>query len=515
MSSSETFHLEHTGWLKYPRNDVVASYAREGWFEYVERAFLWRYLRRGDSFLDIGAHAGFHSATARKIVGPKGRIICVEPNPQMQPYLASNVPGMELAPYAISNKDGELGFELGEEGRSSFGHILSQGHEDVLTVSCKTLDTLLKDYNDFEPAFIKVDIEGAEPLLFSSCEVLRNYEGVILIEFSKENLNRYNTNTENLEALIRAAGFEICIFDVQKDCLVPAELNHPIWYENYVLCHEMEAVNRRLERSPEKQRMIAADILSKGSAAKFNYMAVDKLEKERRQVADIVANLAGLNKHIEENGQHPIKADQSKMSSEDAITELQNVFGVTKSISTYNLETLARRENDLKTTAEQVGVLIGMARELEATMEVSTIGGDHAKFDSHYAAINQGIQKLSTSYAVIEAKCAGLVTVREIYSELLQRIESELQGEKEELLNKLTSLETQNSEFSQSIKMLEQALDNLNQANQERNRYFAGLVSDGVNGLYELKKSKILKISRLLRMRVNQKIDDIIAELSS
>src|SRR5579862_2317428 len=44
-------------------------------------ALLERVLRPGDSFVDVGAHVGYHSLVAARLVGAGGRIFAIDPQP--------------------------------------------------------------------------------------------------------------------------------------------------------------------------------------------------------------------------------------------------------------------------------------------------------------------------------------------------------------------------------------------------------------------------------------------------
>jgi FkbM family methyltransferase len=48
-------------------------------------------LKRGDTFIDVGANCGIFTAFAAKKVGPAGRVIAIEPMPQMLERLRHNV----------------------------------------------------------------------------------------------------------------------------------------------------------------------------------------------------------------------------------------------------------------------------------------------------------------------------------------------------------------------------------------------------------------------------------------
>lgn len=61
----------------------------------VEDAIL-NHLRPGDTFVDVGASAGYYSVVAAMIVGPQGRVVAVEPIPETYELLRANVALNEL-----------------------------------------------------------------------------------------------------------------------------------------------------------------------------------------------------------------------------------------------------------------------------------------------------------------------------------------------------------------------------------------------------------------------------------
>src|ERR1700726_3650210 len=64
---------------------LLSYIARHG-IEAIEpgvRAVLWARLRAGATAVDIGANIGLHALTMARIVGPSGRVVCVEPLPHI------------------------------------------------------------------------------------------------------------------------------------------------------------------------------------------------------------------------------------------------------------------------------------------------------------------------------------------------------------------------------------------------------------------------------------------------
>jgi tRNA G37 N-methylase Trm5 len=50
-----------------------------------------KHLHPGGTFVDVGAHIGYYSLEAAPLVGPGGRVIAVEPNPETVRRLRDNI----------------------------------------------------------------------------------------------------------------------------------------------------------------------------------------------------------------------------------------------------------------------------------------------------------------------------------------------------------------------------------------------------------------------------------------
>ena len=71
-------------------DDVSVFLHRNGFFEYELSAFYLRFLRRGMTFVDIGAHMGYFSMLASRAVGRTGRVLAFEPTPSTFRVLMAN-----------------------------------------------------------------------------------------------------------------------------------------------------------------------------------------------------------------------------------------------------------------------------------------------------------------------------------------------------------------------------------------------------------------------------------------
>ena len=142
-------------------------------------------IRPGDVVFDIGGHFGYSALVAATIVGPKGRVVVFEANPDncnrlrenvaLNPDLAARVTIEQLA---VADKVGRARFD----GQSTSGHLSTSGI-DVLTV---TVDHYVATHG-IRPAVIKMDIEGGETAALPSLRgVLHDIRPVLLIEIHDE-----------------------------------------------------------------------------------------------------------------------------------------------------------------------------------------------------------------------------------------------------------------------------------------------------------------------------------------
>jgi FkbM family methyltransferase len=119
LARTLSMHLEVPaagGTMKVDTGDTIGCVvAVSGVWEPNITAFLRGVLTRGDVFVDVGAHIGYHTLLAAGLVGEHGRVYAFEPSPERHADLAAN-----LARNATSNV---TAFELAGGGRESVGTL--------------------------------------------------------------------------------------------------------------------------------------------------------------------------------------------------------------------------------------------------------------------------------------------------------------------------------------------------------------------------------------------------------
>lgn len=142
-------------------------------FDPEELGLLRRRLQPGSVFVDVGANAGIYSFWAHRCMQGRGRILAVEPDPEMRRRLAFNVgtnalTDIEICPVALSDHEGNAELQVRPSQRGENTLELSEaqragGDRRPLTVPVTTLLALLQSRGLTKVDILKIDIEGHEP----------------------------------------------------------------------------------------------------------------------------------------------------------------------------------------------------------------------------------------------------------------------------------------------------------------------------------------------------------------
>jgi len=133
-----------------------------GSYEYNKRQVFEKVVASGSVVFDIGANVGYYTLLAAVLVGPRGKVVAFEPVPDNLRYLKehlrlNHIANVSVIEGAVSDHSGEMFFAEG--GNLSEGHIAAEGK---LQVKVFSLDDLTSDDILPLPAYMKIDVEGAE-----------------------------------------------------------------------------------------------------------------------------------------------------------------------------------------------------------------------------------------------------------------------------------------------------------------------------------------------------------------
>jgi FkbM family methyltransferase len=152
------------GQLRVPLNDLVgrAAYFMRDLDPKITLACR-RYLRPGDTALDIGANMGLVTVLLSSIVGPSGHIHAFEPQSSLVDLLRQSLARNErhnvtIHPVALGTHDGEMTLSLSGTNSGAASLVRHVGGS-VASVQVRTLSGLL---GETKARLVKLDVEGYE-----------------------------------------------------------------------------------------------------------------------------------------------------------------------------------------------------------------------------------------------------------------------------------------------------------------------------------------------------------------
>lgn len=157
---------------------------------YPEHQFEGRYrLNPGDTYVEAGAFWGRYGLIASHRVGPKGRVILVEPNPYNHEIIEKmiktyNLNNITLIKAGIWSKDTVKDFVFYGNpagGRVASGNDHLNHSKYIEPVEVFSLDTLLPELGVNKVDLLSCDIEGAEYELVKGASQLFEYKKILNI----------------------------------------------------------------------------------------------------------------------------------------------------------------------------------------------------------------------------------------------------------------------------------------------------------------------------------------------
>lgn len=189
------------------------------WETFVDNV-LTKLAKSNMNFRDVGANMGYYSIKVGGLIGPHGKILSFEPNPELFEYLRDNIdingmsPRAQIWQLALGNKADvrELKFDYQNMGGGSLMELGERSR--AVSVSIDTLEHLIPAGTRID--LMKIDAEGYEPLILEGAGTLlrENPNMLILLEVSIGNWRQYCEPKDVLEGLI---GLEKEVFRIDTN----------------------------------------------------------------------------------------------------------------------------------------------------------------------------------------------------------------------------------------------------------------------------------------------------------
>lgn len=184
------------------------------------------FLKPGQTCIDVGANAGYHTLLLAKIVGQAGKVLAFEPNEVTYQRLLRNLelnPQLAKVTRCYKNALGDCAstlkvYQAGQPGNAyvseSFKKELwNRGTEnDFIECEVLVLDDILRG----EPIhFLKIDVEGMElDVIRGARKSIEQHQPVIVYETLTDCFDL--EKIKQTELLLREMGYELCGLDPQQ-----------------------------------------------------------------------------------------------------------------------------------------------------------------------------------------------------------------------------------------------------------------------------------------------------------
>lgn len=196
-----------------------------GVYEPLETSVVQGNVKPGDVVVDAGANIGYYTLLLARLVGPQGKVIAIEPDPDNFALLKKNVEAngyrnVTLIQKAISDGAGKV--KLYRSIRSTAQHSLAASGENdpYVEVDLGRLDDLVPDSINF----MKIDVEGAEVGAMNGARELfaRSPQLKIMTEFNPRALDDFGVRPEDYLTLLSGYGFRFSNINKKTNQVHPA-----------------------------------------------------------------------------------------------------------------------------------------------------------------------------------------------------------------------------------------------------------------------------------------------------
>ena len=200
-------------------------------YEKFETDLFKRQIKEGMTVVDLGAHLGYYTLIAAKLVGWRGEVFAFEPEPYNYGLLIRNIAtngysNVIAVQKAVSNRVGSARLFLSRD--NSGDHRMYDSHDgrDSIEIETVTLDKFFKDKSNGIDV-IKMDVQGAEMAALQGMGniIKKNASLKIITEFWPIGLRRFAYSPEGYLNSLIEYGFQLFHINEQKEELEPIDAN--------------------------------------------------------------------------------------------------------------------------------------------------------------------------------------------------------------------------------------------------------------------------------------------------
>ena len=215
--------------------DIYLFGARSHESEMRLTKFFIKNLKNKKIFLDVGAHVGFYTLLASRLMGDMGRIFAFEASPQTFNFLRRNTESKKnvfIINNAVSEKEGQMTFfefDLYYCESNTLDPDIFKKQDWAKTAVPREIkiDTISMDYfctdNAISPDIMKIDVEGAElSVIKGSMKMIENNHPMIIMEYLNDKCVESKQYREAMD-LILSLGYSLYLINNNGDLIASSD----------------------------------------------------------------------------------------------------------------------------------------------------------------------------------------------------------------------------------------------------------------------------------------------------
>lgn len=221
---------------RYLDRDILNN----GVFEPYSTALVQQLVKPDMIVGDVGANFGYYTLQFGRLVGQNGYVYAFEPVDRYRIRLLehlklNNITNVEVINKALSNKIGKAQISVGECS-GTFHWCVPKDAEEVQEVFITTFDTFVEERKIQKLDFLKVDLDGHEPMFLEGAQnTLTKFKPIMLIEFCQLSLHAAGSAAWDLVDKLEDFGYVLVstksrkVFPNRLECLKEvANFSHSI-----------------------------------------------------------------------------------------------------------------------------------------------------------------------------------------------------------------------------------------------------------------------------------------------
>lgn len=223
------------------KNDFIGKYFVKGThFEEKIVDEMIKYIKPGDTVIDIGGHIGTHTIPYAQAVGENGKVFVFEPQVLMHNLLTHNIKLNSLTDRvhvynkAVGHKNCSTTLSRNDERGNPWRYDVSMGNfggrnlgSNGESIEMIALDSMCDQFSN-GVKYIKMDVEGAEPLvMYGARRLIEDYRPYVFFEHNYKRITDDMINMYNLSKKIYNFDiFDYFLKELQYKCILKYDCNY-------------------------------------------------------------------------------------------------------------------------------------------------------------------------------------------------------------------------------------------------------------------------------------------------